>query len=115
MSYFDGMITPVPLANKAAYHAMALQAWELFRSHGALSMREGWGDDVPLGEVTSLPMAVKLQEGEVVVFSWIEWPDKPTRDAAWGAIMSDPEAMSDMPFDGSRMAWGGFQVLVDCR
>lgn len=115
MSYFDGMILPVKTADKEIYRTHAIKSWEMFRAHGALSMREGWGDDVPPGEVTSLPQAVKLQPDETVVFSWIEWPDRATRDAAWGAIMADEgNGLDQMPFDGSRMTWGGFQVLADC-
>ena len=77
-------------------------------------MRECWGDDVPDGEVTSFPMAVRKEPGETVVFSWIEWPDKATRDKCMGAMRSDPrfEAMGAMPFDGKRMIFGGFEPIV---
>lgn len=115
MSYFDGMILPVKTADKETYRAHAVKSWALFQAHGAVALREGWGDDVPAGEVTSLPLAVKLQPGETVVFSWIEWPDKATRDAAWAAIMADADnGLDAMPFDGARMTWGGFEVLAHC-
>lgn len=116
MSFIDGMILAVPAANKASYKAFAEKGWPTFKKAGALSMRECWGEDVADGEVTSLPMAVKLKPEEVVVFSWIEWPDRATRDAGWAAMMADPAFaadMGEMPFDGKRMTWGGFSVLAD--
>lgn len=82
MSYFDGFVAAVPAANKDAYIAKARMGWDkMFRDLGALSMVENWADDVPDGEVTSFPMAVRKKDDEVVIFSWIEWPDKATRDA----------------------------------
>ncbi len=118
MTYVDGYVAAVPAANKAAYVALAQKSWEVFRQHGALSMKECWGDEVPEGEVTSFPMAVKLQPGEVVVFAWVVWPDKATRQACWDAAETDPEfmAMGDMtgaPFDGRRMIYGGFAAVVE--
>ena len=113
MSYVQGFLLAVPAANKDAYRKMSEDAWPIFRKHGCLSTQENWGEDTKDGEVTSFPMAVKLEPGEVVVFSWMEWPDKATHDTAWEAIMSDPEmaAMTEMPFDGMRMMWGGFTPL----
>ena len=73
---------------------------------------ETWGEDVPDGKVTSFPMAVKLEEGESVVFSWLVWPDKATADSAWQKMMEDPRMKDmDMPFDGKRMMWGGFNTI----
>ncbi|WP_323042149.1 DUF1428 domain-containing protein [Gemmobacter sp.] len=116
MSYFDGFLAAVPAANKDAYADHARAVWPLFQKYGAVSMRECWGDDVPDGKVTSFPMAVKLEPGEVVVFSWIEWPDKATRDACWRASETDPgfQPMGEMPFDGKRMIYGGFVPIVNC-
>ena len=77
---------------------------------------ECWGDDVPDGKVTDFKGAVKAEGGEVVVFSWVEWPDKATRDRAHAEMMKDPRFESirePMPFDGKRMIFGGFKVLVD--
>lgn len=116
MAYVDGFMAPVPSAKKAEYIAHAEKSWPMFQKYGALSMRECWGDDVPDGQITSFPMAVKLEEGEVVVFSWIEWPDKETRDRCWGSMETDPAwaemgAMGDMPFDGKRMIYGGFAPI----
>jgi uncharacterized protein YbaA (DUF1428 family) len=114
MSYVSGFLLAVPTANKAAYKKMAEDAWEIFRDFGCLSVRENWGVDVPDGKVTSFPMAVKKQEDETVVFSWMEWPDRQTADQAWEAMMKDPrmENMKNMPFDGMRMMWGGFEPIV---
>lgn len=114
MPYIDGFVAAVPTANRQAFidHATVWAEW--FRKRGALAVRECWGDDVPEGEVTSFPLAVKRQEGETVVLSWIEWPDKATRDAAMAAIMEDPEMKPhfEMPFDGKRMIFGGFEPVV---
>jgi uncharacterized protein YbaA (DUF1428 family) len=110
MSYYDGFVGAVPLANKQAYIDQSRMAWEtMFKGWGALSQMECWADDVPEGETTSFSMAVKKKDDEVVVFSWVEWPDKATRDAAWAKMMeAGPEAMGEMPFDGQRMIFGGF-------
>jgi len=115
MSYIDGFVAAVPTANRAVYKAHAENAWPIFARLGAQGMWECWGDDVPAGEVTSFPMAVQAKEDETVVFSWTVWPDKATRDAAWQKMMSDPEigaAMGEMPFDGKRMIYGGFEPIV---
>ena len=115
MAYVDGFVAAVPTDRREAYRAHAAVAWPLFEKLGASAMWECWGDDVPEGELTSFRMAVKAEEGETVVFSWTLWPDKATRDAAWGQMMSDPafaEAMGEMPFDGKRMIYGGFAPLA---
>jgi uncharacterized protein YbaA (DUF1428 family) len=114
MSYVSGFLTPVPVANKQAYIDAARQGWEMFKRYGATSMTECWGEDVPDGKITSFPMAVKKKDDEVVVFSWITWPDRQTADKAFAAMMQDP-AMKDMkmPFDGQRMMWGGFSPVFE--
>jgi uncharacterized protein YbaA (DUF1428 family) len=114
MTYVTGFLLAVPAANKEAYRAMAEKTWDLFREYGCLAMRENWEADVPDGTVTSFPMAVKKGAEEVVVFSWMEWPDRSTCDRAWEAMMKDPRmaAMGEMPFDGKRMMWGGFEELL---
>ena len=88
---------------------------KVFRQHGATRVVEAFGDDVPKGEVTDFYRAVKAVEGEGVVFSFIEWPDKATRDEAWKAIMADESLRptGEMPFDGKRMFWGGFANVID--
>ena len=117
MTYIDGFVAAVPGANRDAYIAFARKSWVLFQKAGALRMVEGWGDDVPDGVVTSFPMAVQKAEGEVVLFSWIEWPNKATRDAAHGSMMENPEwqTLGEMPFDGKRMIFGGFVPVLDMR
>ncbi len=115
MAYVGGFVAAVKTDRKAEYVAFARKMWPLFKAHGALRMVENWGTDVPEGEVTSFPMAVQLAEGETVVLSWIEWPDKATWDACNASMQTDPawEAMGEMPFDGKRMIFGGFETLVD--
>lgn len=113
MTYIDGFLIAVPTANKDAYRAMAAGAAPLFREFGALRLVETWGDDVPRGKLNDLYGAVQATEDETVVFSWIEYPDRATRDAAGEKIMTDPrmKVLGDMPFDGKRMVWGGFEGL----
>ena len=117
MSYVSGFLLAVPTANKEAYRNMAEDTWAIFKDHGCLSTRENWGVDVADGKVTSFPMAVKKEDDETVVFSWMEWPDRKTADAAWEAMMKDPrmKEMGDMPFDGMRMMWGGFEPMFEAR
>lgn len=116
MTYVDGFLMAVPTAKKEEYRRFAESMVPLFKKHGAISLVECWGDDVPDGEVTSFPLAVKCAEDETVVFSWITWPDKATRDAGTKRVMEEPEVTSvnpaDMPFDGKRMIFGGFEKLV---
>ena len=113
--YIDGVITPVPHANKDAYLSMATQTSAIFREFGAVRVVEGWGDDLNDGEVTDYRRAVLAQDGETVAFSWIEWPDKATRDAGWAKVMEDDHMKFEggMPFDGKRMFWGGFTPILD--
>lgn len=113
--YTDGFVVPVPEARQEDYCALAAKMAKVFRQHGATRVVEAISDDVPKGEVTDFYRAVKAEEGEKVVFSFIEWPDKDTRDQAWQKIMADeslkPEG--EMPFAGQRMFWGGFEPIVD--
>jgi uncharacterized protein YbaA (DUF1428 family) len=115
MGYTDGFILPVPEGKKEAYRAMAQKAAPIFQEYGATRVIEAWGDDVPDGKVTDYKMAVKAEDGEKVVFSWVEWPDKATRDAGWAKIMHDERMKpdGDTPFDGKRMFWGGFAPILD--
>lgn len=114
MTYVTGFLLAVPTANKSTYAELAKKSWEVFRAHGCLSMQENWGVDVADGEVTSFPMAVKKKDEETVVFSWMVWPDKATCDKAWEAMMKDPDMqqIAEMPFDGKRMMWGGFEPIA---
>lgn len=116
MSYVDGMLCAVQTGRKEAFVAHSRLMAEVFKEHGAISVVDCWGDDVPDGEVTSMPMAVKAEPGETVVFSWVTWPDKATRDAGWQNAMQDPRMAPDanpMPFDGKRLIYGGFDVVHD--
>ncbi|MTH34513.1 DUF1428 family protein [Paracoccus limosus] len=114
MAYYSGFLLAVPTANRQAYAEHAKKAWPLMRKFGALGMVEGWGADVPHGKVTDFYRATQAKEDETIVFSWIEWPDRATADAAFEKMMSDPDmqAMGEMPFDGMRMIWGGFDPIV---
>lgn len=113
MPYVQGFLTPVPTANKEAYVAMAARVAPIFVEYGATELVEAWGVDVPDGKVTDFKMAVKAKAEETVVFSWIVWPDRATCDAAWEKIMTDERMQpdGDMPFDGPRMMWGGFEPV----
>ena len=115
MDYIDGFVVPVALANKANYVRFAQEAALLIREHGAKRVVECWGDDVPPGKLTSFPLAVQCKADETVVFSWITWPSRAVRDAGMAAFMKDPRmaAMGEMPFDGKRMIFGGFQMVVN--
>ncbi len=112
-SYIDGFLLAVPTANKEAFRQHASDAAQLFKEHGAIAVIECWGDDVPEGELTSMPMAVKCKDDETVVFSWIAWPSREARDTGMKAVMADPRCNMDMPFDGKRVIYGGFRVLVN--
>lgn len=113
--YYQGFLLAVPGQNKAAYLDMALEGWKLFEKSGALGMIENWGQDVPHGEVTDFYRATKAETGEVPVFSWSAWPDRATCDAAARAMEAEMEGMDmpQMPFDGMRMMWAGFEPLFD--
>jgi uncharacterized protein YbaA (DUF1428 family) len=115
MSYVDGFVIPVPANGRQAYLDMAAKAAPIFHEHGAIRVVECWGDDVPDGKVTDFKGAVKAEEGENVVFSWIEWPSKEVRDAGMAKVMADARMHPDgaMPFDGKRMIYGGFAPMLD--
>ena len=115
MEYVEGFVAAVPTDAKEEFKKHAKDAALIFKEYGAIQIVECWGDDVPEGKVTSFPMAVKLKEGETVVFSWVSWPDKKTRNRGMEKMMTDPRMQPDqmpMPFDGTRMIFGGFQQIV---
>lgn len=117
MHYVDGFVLPVPIKNLDAYFEMSRKCGAIWREHGALSYHECAADDVKPGTHTSFPQAVKLEEGETVVFAWIVYASREDRDAINAKVMADPRLTSmmkpeDMPFDGKRMFWGGFREMV---
>jgi len=118
MSYVDGFVVPVPKKNLAAYRRMAQLAAKVWREHGALEVRECLADDVKVGKWTSFPRSVDLKPGEVVVFSYIVYKSRTARDRCMAKVMKDKRLakMMDpkaMPFDGKRMIFGGFNVMVE--
>ena len=115
MTYVDGFLAAVPTANRAAYLKHAQESAVLFKEHGALTVVECWGDDVPDGKLTSFPLAVKRDSDETVVFSWVTWPSRSARDEGWKKVMADPRmqpGVNPMPFDGKRLVYGGFEMIL---
>ena len=116
MAYIDGFVIAVPTANKQAFIDFARRFDPIFIEHGANRVLECWGDDVPHGKQTDFHRAVAAKDDESVLFSWIEWPDKATRDAGNDKVMKDPRmdpASNPMPFDGARMIYGGFAPVLE--
>ena len=115
MGYIQGFVMAIPSANRDAFATHAGRASPLLREFGAARVVETWGDDVPEGKINDLHGAVAATADETVSFGWMEFPDKAARDATFEQMMSDPRmhAIGDMPFDGHRMIFGGFEPLVD--
>jgi len=114
--YVQGFIVPVPEAKRDDYRKMAEDAWTMFKGYGATSVVEAWGDDVPEGKHTDFYRAVKAEPGEKIVFSYMTWPSREVCDAAAEKMQNDPEMKMpegmEMPFDGKRMVYGGFEPVV---
>lgn len=116
MSYVDGFVLPVRKDKMPDYKKLATKAGKIWREHGALAYVECVGDDVPVGKITSFPKAVKLKPDEIAVFSWIVYKSRSHRDAVMKKVMADPRLkpdMTNMPFDGKRMIFGGFKTFVE--
>jgi uncharacterized protein YbaA (DUF1428 family) len=116
MSYVDGFVLAVPKNRLEDYKAMAKRAGAVWMEHGALAYAECIGDDVPYGELTSFPRAVQAREDEVVIFSWVTYESRKDRDEILAKVMADPRMQSDMqnmPFDGKRMIYGGFEAFME--
>lgn len=111
-AFVDGFLLAVPDANSERHRQIATFGAQAFRRHGAAGVVECWGEDMPEGKLTSMPMAVKLEAGESVVFARVVWPSRELRDAGMKAVMEGPHMHLDIPFDGKRMIFGGFRVLV---
>ncbi|HZU50660.1 MAG TPA: DUF1428 domain-containing protein [Sphingomicrobium sp.] len=114
-SYLNGFVAPVPANKKETYRALTERHASVFREYGALRLVQAWGDDVPHGRITDFHRAVQATPDEVVVFSFIEWASKEASSNAWAKLMKDErmQPSGDMPFDGKRMFWGGFQTIFD--
>lgn len=116
MSYVDGCVIAVPTASQQQFLDFARRVDAVFVEHGALRVVECWGDDVPEGKLTDFRRAVQATKEETIVLSWIEWPDKATRDAGMAKAMQDPRLANEaMPYDGKRMIFGGFAPLLDLK
>jgi uncharacterized protein YbaA (DUF1428 family) len=116
MAYIDGFVAAVPTANKQKFIDHAKKADSVFVELGATRVLECWGDDVPEGTVTDFRRAVQARDDETVIFSWVEWPDKATRDKAMPKMMDDPRMKPEnnpMPFDAKRLVYGGFAPVVE--
>ena len=116
MSYVDGFVAAVPAANKEAYRRHAAEAAPLFKEFGATRMVECWGDDIPAGKLTDFRRAVQAKDDEVVIFSWVVYESRQSRDAVMAKVMADERLKMDwsaMPFDSKRMIFGGFQPFLE--
>lgn len=116
MTYVDGFIVAVKKDKIDDYKRVAELACTVWKEHGAIDYVEALADDVSMGELTSFPRAVKLEEDEVVVFSYITYPSREVRDDCMKKVMADPRMKTDMenmPFDGKRMIYGGFKAIVE--
>jgi uncharacterized protein YbaA (DUF1428 family) len=115
MSYIDGFVIPVPTSKKSDYRASATKMADVFKEYGAIEIVEAWGDDVPDGKLTDFKRAVAAKADETVVFSWIIWPSKEVRDQASKKMQDDPrmKMTPDLPFDGKRMIFGGFDPILE--
>ena len=116
-NYVDGFVLPIPKKNAAAYRKIASKAGKIWREHGALDFKECIADDVKVGKLTSFPRSVKLKPSETVVFSWITFKSRAHRDRVNAKVMKDKRIAGmdpkDMPFDGKRMIYGGFKIIVE--
>jgi uncharacterized protein YbaA (DUF1428 family) len=116
MSYVDAFVLAVPKAKVEEYKALARLAGTVWKDHGALAFVECLGDDVPYGELTSFPRAVQAKDDEIVGFAYIVYPSRQKRDEINAKVMADPRLKhdpKDMPFDGKRMIFGGFETFVE--
>ena len=118
MAYVDGFVLPLPTANIERYREVATRCGEIWREHGALQFRECIAEDVKPGKLTSFPQSVNLEQGETVIFSWIVYPSRAKRDEVNEKVMKDPRMAdfmkgTDMPFDGKRMIYSGFDMFLD--
>jgi uncharacterized protein YbaA (DUF1428 family) len=115
-SYIDGALVPTPGDSRAAYSAYAERVADILMENGATRVVDAWSENVPDGKVTDFRRSVNAEPGEAVVFSWVEWPSKAVRDAAWQKIFADPRMhQGNPPQDESRRVWGGFVPVMDAH
>jgi len=117
MAFVDGFIAAVPNDKREDFISHARKFGEIIRDFGALKVVDCLAADIPDGKVTSFPLAVQCKEDEIISFSWVIWPDKATRDAAWEKMQNDPRfdpSENPMPFDGKRLIYGGFDMVCEC-
>ncbi|MBA4164529.1 MAG: DUF1428 domain-containing protein [Erythrobacter sp.] len=117
--YVNGFVLAVSEGNKGAYKEMAEKFWMIAKDYGAKTQVECWEVDVPDGKTTDFRRAVKCEDGEKIVFSWVVWDNKQAADSGHDKMMADPRMAefgnpdgSDMPFDGKRLIYGGFEPIV---
>lgn len=113
MPYVDGFVVPVAKDKLEAYKVFARKVGEVFKEHGALQVVECTGEDVPYGKLTSFPRAVQATDDEVVIFSWVVYSSRAERDSISAKVMADPRVPRDVPFDGRRMIFGGFEPWLE--
>lgn len=117
MAYVDGFVVPVPRRKLATYRRLALKTARIFLELGALEFRECVGDDLDVKMGRPFPRQLALERGETVVFSWILYESRAQRDRVNAAAMKDPRMKElepdGMPFDMTRMLYGGFKAIVD--
>ena len=113
MSYIEGFVIPVPEGDREGFLEHARRIDPMFIEQGATRVVECWGETVPEGKLTDFRRAVAAQSGEAVIFAWVEWPDKATRDAAHPKFTNDPRMSGPVPFDGKRMIFGGFDTVYE--
>ena len=116
MAYVECYIAAVPTENEEAYKKKCANMGQVFKENGALRTVDAWGSMVPDGEMTSFPLAVKAKDGETVCLGWVEWSSREARDKGMEAAMSDKRmTMDDMPFDGKRLIFAGFDIFSDMK
>ncbi len=114
MTFIDAFVAPVPNGKRGDYDGFLRKQHKLIKDHGALRVIDCWEADVPDGKLTSFPLAIKREAGEAVTIGFIEWPSKAIRDEAWAKLMAHPDMQPGlMPFDGKRMIFGGFDVMME--
>ena len=113
--YIAGFVIPVPEDKMEAYRKWAENGAAIFKEYGCVEIVESWEDNVPTGKYTDFRRAVQAKPDETVVFAFLEWPSKAVNDGAWDRIMKDErmQPSPDVPFDGKRMFWGAFDVILD--